>query len=329
MRKRFDRSCAAGIFLAVTLLFTFCAGTGSAEASHHIDLMAQTIAKYYEEEYGPLGFGWTGEQLGQLSDTLYFLDGLSPLEDQRLRLIAGQRYFEGALEGKARERAIEFARNAAVTNLLLNEGQAAEPYVVGLRLFDAADAPLILKVSLRLAGGQIICVELGEDGEAISFAVLDQEENALIPFLLSRHFLRTSERPPKWRDPEAPDAFWSKMEHLLIRCSDGNALIRSYKKAYGEDETRWPITAQAIEGLWDEDDQNGLKAIPYRGISVRSTPDRSPAGISARLAGKCIRLRSWRRWKCALSSSMDCSPPAAQNGWSGSSPLMEPQGALW
>lgn len=50
MRKRFDRSCAAGIFLAVTLLFTFCAGTGSAEASHHIDLMAQAIAKYYEEE---------------------------------------------------------------------------------------------------------------------------------------------------------------------------------------------------------------------------------------------------------------------------------------
>ncbi len=50
MRKRFDRSCAAGIFLAVTLLFTFCAGTGSAEASHHIDLMAQAIAKFYEEE---------------------------------------------------------------------------------------------------------------------------------------------------------------------------------------------------------------------------------------------------------------------------------------
>lgn len=234
----------------------------NADHFHQADYLAHLLLKDAEDRNGAIGFSWNESAFKELSDNLYALDALCPLESYDLRMLAGQVYNDAPVTEKERQKAIQDVRNSTVDNKLLSDDESVEPYVISLRLFDAPFAPQILKVSLTTSNKRIVCGEIDEKGNILGLRVLQAQESRFTPFVLDHHFLGQNQRPPKWGSPVAPMSFWAEIEHWLLRCADVPCMIRLWKDVYGENRLRWPLLHQAVDRIWDEGNYDGLCGIP-------------------------------------------------------------------
>lgn len=238
------------IVLAVCLTMA-CTAPCLAEPAEWVDSLARAAWDACQAACGPFGFGWTPQQFRRLSDELYFLDALSPLQDARLRLIAGQCYAGESVEGKSADEAVALVKKHAAAQGLLPLGARFEPYVLGIRLFDEPSAPVVHKVSLRLMDGHTICGEVHGGNTVKGLRALEQGEQGIQPFVLDQSFLNTTERPERWRHPAAPPSFWAALEHRVLRCADMPRMLDMWAAAYGTRMQKWPLVAQSVCQIWD------------------------------------------------------------------------------
>lgn len=252
------------IALFAVIAFTVCMFVipSNADHFHQANYLAHLLLIDAEDRNGPIGFAWNESEFKELSDNLYALDALCPLESYDLRMLAGQAYNDAPVTEKERQKAIQDVRNFAVDNKLLSDDESVEPYVISLRLFDAPFAPQILKVSLTTSSKRIVCGEIDEKGNILGLRELQAQESRFIPFVLDHHFLGQHQRPLKWGNPVAPISFWAEIEHRLLRCADVPYMIRLWKDIYGENKLRWPLLHQAVDRIWDEENYDGLYGVP-------------------------------------------------------------------
>ena len=229
-----------------------------AEPAEHVDSLARAAWDACQSAYGPFGFDWTPQQFKQLSDDLYFLDALSPLQDEKLRLIAGQCYAGESGEKNSASEAVRLIKQQAVAQKLIPSNAHFESYILDIRLFDEPYAPIVRKVSLRLINGQIVCGEVHEKKVVKGLRILEQAEQGIRPFVLDQSFLYTAEKPERWHHPYAPSSFWTALEHRVLRCADMTRMLNMWAATYGMEINKWPLEAKSICQIW-----NGLADLGF------------------------------------------------------------------